>query len=179
MIGRPAPFLLLGQGHPPPRSPHSSLLTPHGHEAHRRSCRRLTDRLGIDHVVLLALDEGFDIGGRDQPHLVAEFADLTAPEMHAAAGLLRSTLRPEASAPMGLDRRGAKGDKHILRQIEPNRDNLQHDRSPLRIVADPDPDTQIPSGDGRTVTSSMSRWPLGCSVRPPDSTDLMSSTRAI
>jgi len=38
---------------------------------------------------LLPLDEGLHIGRRDQPHLVAQLADLAAPEVGAAAGFHR------------------------------------------------------------------------------------------
>ena len=56
-------------------------------EAHGRSARRLGDRLRVGRVVLLALDEGFDVDGRDQPNLMAEVADGAPPVMRAPAGL--------------------------------------------------------------------------------------------
>ena len=62
-------------------------LALHGHEAHGRPLGGLADRLGIRHVVLLALDERLHVGRRDQPHLVAELADRAAPVMRARAGL--------------------------------------------------------------------------------------------
>lgn len=49
----------------------------------------LADRLGIGCVVLLPLHERLDVGRRDEPHLMAQLADLTAPEMSAAAGFHR------------------------------------------------------------------------------------------
>ncbi len=42
--------------------------------------------------------------------------------------------------------------EHILRQIEPDRDNLRQDRSPLWIVADPPGTSDAVRG---AVTSSM------------------------
>jgi hypothetical protein len=98
------------------------------------------------------------VGGRDEPHLMAELADLAAPEVRASAGFHRDNTRwqlaedrqhlipphllaqnrtARAVSPMPLDRRGAEGDKHILRQVEPDSGNRPHDRSPLWILADP------------------------------------------
>lgn len=62
-------------------------LTLHGHEAHGRTLRGLTDRFGIGRIVLLPLDEGLHVGRRDQLHCVAELADLPAPVMRAGTGL--------------------------------------------------------------------------------------------
>src|ERR671911_2293934 len=63
------------------------LFTLHGDKAHGRALGGLADRLGIRHVVLLALDERLYIGRRDQPHLVAELSDGAAPIVRARAGL--------------------------------------------------------------------------------------------
>jgi len=38
---------------------------------------------------------------------------------------------------MDLDRRGAEADKHILRLVEPVRDNLRYGRRPLWMLTDP------------------------------------------
>ena len=65
------------------------LFALHGHEPHRRTKRSLADRLGIGCVILLAFDKGFHIGGRDEPYIMAQLADLTAPEMSAATGFDR------------------------------------------------------------------------------------------
>jgi hypothetical protein len=46
------------------------------HEPHRRTLYRFADRLGIGHVVLLALDVRFDELRRHQPHGVAQGRDL-------------------------------------------------------------------------------------------------------
>jgi hypothetical protein len=90
------------------------------------------------------------VGGRDETDLVAQLADLAAPQMSAAAGFHGDNARGQIAeerqhlippqllaqdcptrpvSPMQL--------KHILRQVEPDRDNLRHDRSPLWILADP------------------------------------------
>jgi hypothetical protein len=44
------------------------------------------DRLGIHRIVLLPLHERLDIGGWDQPHVMAQRRQFTAPMMRAAAG---------------------------------------------------------------------------------------------
>ena len=51
------------------RSP-LGLFTLHGHETHRRALCGFADRLGIGRIVLLALHEGLDVGGRDEPCLL-------------------------------------------------------------------------------------------------------------
>ena len=61
----------------------------HRHKPHRRPLRRLADRLSVGLVVLLPLHERLDVGGRDQPHLMAELGDLAAPVMRASARLHR------------------------------------------------------------------------------------------
>ena len=55
--------------------------------AHLRPRRGFADRLGIVAIVLAALDEGFDVLRRDQPHRVAEPGQHTSPMMRATAGL--------------------------------------------------------------------------------------------
>ena len=44
-------------------------------EAHGRPARRFADRLRVGSVVLLALDEGLDVGGRNQANFMAKLAD--------------------------------------------------------------------------------------------------------
>jgi hypothetical protein len=82
--------------------------------------------------------------------LVAQLADRAAPKVGAAASFHRHDAGPQLpkegqnlispqllaqnSPPRGVS---AMGLKHILRQVEPDRDNLRHDRSPLWILADP------------------------------------------
>ena len=81
---------------------------------------------------------------------MAKFPDLAPPEMGTTTGfhrddaerqpaekrqnlvpsqLLAQHRLPGRISPMNL--------KHILRQIEPDRNNLRHDRPPLWIIADP------------------------------------------
>jgi hypothetical protein len=121
-----------------------------GHEAHRRALCCFADRLCVSGIIFLALDEGLDVGGRDEPHLMTQLADLAAPEMRASAGFHRDNTRwrlaegrqhliptqllaqnrtARVVSPIHL--------KHILRQIKPDRGNLRHDRSPLWILTDP------------------------------------------
>jgi hypothetical protein len=103
------------------------------------------------------MDMGMGIGmntssesSRDQPHLMAELPDLAAPEVGAAASFHRHNAGRELSKKLQhlipsqlLAQNCAPRDvsvlrlKHSLRQIEPDRDNLRHDRPPLWIIADP------------------------------------------
>src|SRR4051794_38593602 len=55
-----------------------------GHKPHGRALGGLADRFGIGHVVLLALDKGLHVSGRDQLHRVAELGNLAAPKVSAA-----------------------------------------------------------------------------------------------
>jgi hypothetical protein len=64
-----------------------SVLALGSHEAHGRTLSRLTDRLGISGIGLLALDERIPVSGWDQSHMVAELADLARPVMRTAARL--------------------------------------------------------------------------------------------
>lgn len=54
------------------------LLTLHRNKAHRRARRRLANRFGIGHIILLELHEGFDLGRQNELHLMAQCADLAA-----------------------------------------------------------------------------------------------------
>ena len=65
------------------------LFTLHRHEAHGRPQCGLTDRLGIGRIVFLTLHEGLHVGGRDEPHVVAELPDLATPKMRTATGFHR------------------------------------------------------------------------------------------
>jgi hypothetical protein len=47
------------------------------HKTHRRSSNRLADRLGVNGIVLVALDVGLHVLRRHQPHLVAELPSAT------------------------------------------------------------------------------------------------------
>lgn len=49
----------------------------------------ISNRLSIGGIILLALYEGLDVSGRDQPHLMAKLPDLSAPVVRPAAGFHR------------------------------------------------------------------------------------------
>ena len=119
-------------------------LAHHRHKAHRR----FADRLRIGGIILLALDEGLHIGGRDKLHLVPRVARLSAPEMRSSDSMatmhsnwlkngsiwsrlsfLRKKHVARGKSPMHLE--------HILRQIESDSGNLRRERSPTSILADP------------------------------------------
>src|SRR5689334_7690686 len=55
-------------------------------KAHRRPTCRLSDRFRIGRIVLLALDERFDVGGWDQSNLVPEVTDGPSPVVRAPTG---------------------------------------------------------------------------------------------
>ena len=133
----------------------------HSHKPHGRPRGRLADRLGVRSVVLLPLDVGLDINRRGQPYCMAETADLPAPMMRAAARLHRhrgarllghevQQLRPahllaERNRPV---RPRTVQLKAVLRQIDPDDDNLFHGR-PFLILALTTPPTwhiAMPSG---------------------------------
>src|SRR3954454_9735578 len=121
-----------------------------GHKPHARSLRRLADRLGIGRIVLLPLHEGLDVCGRDQPHRVAQFADLAPPVMGPATGLqghhapglgceeldqldprnlLSENDAPRRIRPMRLEA--------MLRDVQANRANLCHGRLPQVVSSTP------------------------------------------
>jgi len=117
------------------------------------------------------LDEGLDVGWRDQTYLVAQLGNLTASEMSATAGFLRNdaswkladkyqNLRPSQflAQHSSACEVSSVNRNHILRQIESDCDNLRHDRSPMRIIADPPWHTDAV---GRAVTSSKPVRKLG------------------
>lgn len=95
---------------------------------------------------------------------MAKLADLVAPEVRAAAGLhgdnaggkltekVQHLIPPQLLAQhRATGRICSVGLEHVLHQIVPDRDNLQHDRLPKWIVAIPPWHTE-PSG---AVTPSM------------------------
>jgi hypothetical protein len=50
-------------------------------KTHGRTSHRLTDRLGVSGIILVALDVGLDILRRHQPYLVAKLREFTRPIM--------------------------------------------------------------------------------------------------
>src|SRR3954451_18959324 len=68
---------------------HGARLLPLGlnrDKAHRRSTGSLSDRFRISHIVFLALDERFDIGGWNQSNLMPEVTDGSPPVVRAPTG---------------------------------------------------------------------------------------------
>src|SRR4051794_33461207 len=55
-------------------------------KAHRRSTGSLSDRFCIGRIVLLTLDERFDVGGWDQSNLMPEVTDGPPPVVRAPTG---------------------------------------------------------------------------------------------
>src|ERR1700693_27870 len=58
-------------------------------EAHAGPAARFTDRCSIVSVVLVAVEIGLDLVGRQQSHGVTELADLTIPVVRTATSLQR------------------------------------------------------------------------------------------
>src|SRR3954447_21028389 len=77
-----------GQKIPRPEQHGARLLSLglHRDKAHRRSTCRLSDRFRIGSIVLLALDERFDVGGWDQTNLMPEVTDGPPPVVRAPTG---------------------------------------------------------------------------------------------
>jgi hypothetical protein len=123
------------------------------------------DRLGIGRVVLVSLHEGLHIDLRNQPHLMAQCADLPRPMGRTGAGFHRDDalgsgsekrehLRPGYLLP---ERRrsvpsGAMRLKDVLRQIEPDDANFLHGRlSSRRGPQHHDLGTSMPSEGIRPI----------------------------
>jgi hypothetical protein len=110
-----------------------------GDEAHGRALSGLADGLRISHVILLALDEGLDVGGWDEAHLMAQISDGAGPVMRAGAGfhcdaaaglicdegqhLLTSELLAEQDCPCGARPVSLED---VLRDVQTDRANLFH-----------------------------------------------------
>src|SRR6202030_3033790 len=119
----------------------------HRHEPHRRAPHRLADALGIAPVVLVALHVRLHIGRRHHPSLMPKLLKYPPPVMRTAARLhadhytwwqlgekLFQLLAPQLTSlnnfprcinPVNLE--------HVLRQIQTNRANLLHGRSPCLV----------------------------------------------
>ena len=107
------------------------------HNAHGRPSHRLTDRLGVSGIVLVALDVGLHILRRHQPHLVAELRQLPRPIMSRCAGFHANQARRQCleelqhlAAPQLLANDDLLGHvdpvnlEHVLGDIQTNRCNL-------------------------------------------------------
>src|SRR5436305_9787958 len=57
------------------------------HKPHVDPGHRFADGLCVSGVILLSFDVGLDVGGRHQPHRVAQGLELTRPMMRRGAGL--------------------------------------------------------------------------------------------
>ena len=100
---------------------------------HVRTLRRLADRLGVQRVVLLALDVRLHVRRRNQARVVALLLDLAAPPVRSRAGLHRhhagselGEIRQNLASPQRLRFNkpafpvGAEHVERILRQIQPH-----------------------------------------------------------
>jgi hypothetical protein len=106
------------------------------------------DRRGIGRVVLVSLHEGLHIDRRNQPHLMAQRADLPRPTVRTGAGFHRDNAlggaeaknestfaRISSSGTLSIRRLSPIRLKDILRQIEPDDASLAgliHEGSFLR-----------------------------------------------
>src|SRR5680860_66056 len=64
-------------------------LAPYYSAIDRRARSRLSNRFSISSIIFLTFDKGFHILWWDQPNLVAQTGNLTAPIMGASASLQR------------------------------------------------------------------------------------------
>lgn len=67
-------------------------------EPHRRSLGGFADRFGIGSIILLPLHERLHKGGRNQPHIMAQPANLPRPVMRSAARFHRNKASRNQSA---------------------------------------------------------------------------------
>jgi hypothetical protein len=119
--------------------------------AHRWPAHRLADRRGVRRVVLVAPDIGLRIGRWDQPHVMAELADLAPPIMRRRARLDPDQARrqlgeerqdPRTAQPATERHRpnfiNSMHLKDCLGQIQPDRCNLFHGWLPsVGVVRNP------------------------------------------
>src|SRR4051812_26318062 len=148
-------------------------------KAHRRSTRSLSDRCRVGRIVLLALDERFDVDGWDQSNLMPEVTDGSPPVVRAPTGLhgddaarllgkeaenfLSGKLFAEPNAAVG---KGAMRLEGPLCKIETDNANLFHGCSlrPGNAKTSPPWHIAMPSG-GASTPSFVS----GRRLTPPDS----------
>ena len=109
-------------------------------EAHRRPCDGFADRSRVRGIILLSAQIGFDIGGRDQPDLMAESHERARPMVSRRAGLQSDQARGkgfEETWNLAAPQRLAQDDlstpvhrvqlENVLCDIKADRDNLRHD----------------------------------------------------
>ena len=95
------------------------------HKPHGRPPYRLADRLGVGGVVLVALDVGFHVLRRHQPHLVAKLREFTCPTVGCRAGFYADKAtrqRPEERQHLTAPKLLANDD--LLSRVDPV--NLKH-----------------------------------------------------
>jgi hypothetical protein len=120
----------------------------HRHKAHARALHGLADRLGVAAVGLVALDVRLDVGGRQQPHLMAKPLQPPRPVMRAAARLdpdHRRRQRGEEplelapAQPLAQHRAAGGVDtvnlEDVLRQIQTDHAKLHRGRLPLLVFS--------------------------------------------
>jgi hypothetical protein len=107
------------------------------YKTHGRASHRLTDRLGVSGIILVALDVGLHILRWHQPYQVAKLREFTRPIMGRRAGfhankasrqrleeldhLVASQLLANDDLPGWVDRMNLK---HVLSDVQTDRRNL-------------------------------------------------------
>src|SRR3954471_18969732 len=140
----------------------------HRDKAHRRSTRSLSDRCRIGSIVLLALDERFDVDGWDQSNLMPEIPDGSPPMVRAPTGFqgdgaarllgkeaenfLSGKLLTEPNAAVG---KGAMRLEGPLCKIETDNANLFHGCSLRSWDAKTSPPWHIAMPSGGASTPSL------------------------
>src|SRR3954467_15487993 len=141
-------------------------------KAHRRSTCSLSDRFRIGGIVLLALDERFDVDGWDQSNLMPEVTDGPPPVMRAATGFhgdnaarllgkeaenfFSGNLLAEANAAVGT---GAMRLEGPLCKIKTDNANLLHGCSLRSGDAKTSPPWHIAMPSGGASTPSLIALP--------------------
>src|SRR5215203_3266246 len=150
---------------------HGARLLPLGlnrDKAHRRPTCRLSDRFRVGRIVLLALDERFDVGGWDQSNLMPEVTDGPPPVVRAPTGFhgddaarllgkeaenfLSGKLFAETNAAVGT---GAMRLEGPLCKIETDNANLFHGCSLRSWDAKTSPPWHIVMPSGGASTPSL------------------------
>src|SRR4051795_91005 len=147
-------------------------------KAHCRSTGSLSDRFRVGRIILLALDERFDVGGWDQANLMPEVTDGPTPVVRAATGFhgddaarllgkeaenfLSGKLLAEPNATVG---KGAMRLEGPLCKIETDNANLVHGCSLRLWDAKTSPPWHIAMPSGGASTPS---FVPGRGQPPPD-----------
>src|SRR3954452_3462758 len=137
-------------------------------KAHRRSTCSLSDRFRVSRIVLLTIDERFDVDGRDQSNLMPEVTDGPPPVVRAPTGFhgddaarllgkeaenfLSGKLFAEPNAAVGT---GAMRLEGPLRKIETDNANPFHGCSLCSWDAKTSPPWHIAMPSGGASTPSL------------------------